>query len=157
MESSLAKKSNNRDIETDPSSNVHLIGDVENLELSDLIIMASISYDFDNRLKYFFERDAFTVPDPFTDPRDYLYYLFVDKNDYHNIISMIVIGKDVSIKKDTWDKIKGDDIAMLEVKPEQANEIKKRLMPKNTNNFYPFRKDEKIIGYIMYAYQICGL
>jgi hypothetical protein len=46
---------------------------------------------------------------------------------------------------------------MLKVKPEQANEIKEILMPKDTNNFYPFRKDGKIVGYIIYAYQICGL
>ena len=119
--------------------------------------MNYVSYVFDDRFKYFFERDAFTVPDPFTDPRDYLYYLFVDKNNYHNIISMIVIGKDVSIKKDTWDKIQGDDIAMLEIKPEQAKEIKEELMPKDTNNFYPFRKNGKIVGCIMFAYQICDL
>ena len=65
MESSLVRKSNNGDIEIDLSSIVPLRGDVENLELSDFIIMATISYDFDNRLKYFFKRDSFTVPDPF--------------------------------------------------------------------------------------------
>ena len=46
---------------------------------------------------------------------------------------------------------------MLEIKPEQANKIKEELMPKDINNFYPFRQDGKIIGYIMFAYQICGL
>jgi hypothetical protein len=119
--------------------------------------MATISYDFDDRLKYFYKRDTFTVPDPFTDPENYLYYLFVDKDTHRNFISIAVIRKDVSIEKDTWNKIKDDDIAMLKVKPEQANEIKEVLMPKDTNNFYPFRKHGKIVGYIMYAYQICGL
>jgi hypothetical protein len=157
MESSLVRKSNNGDIEINLSSIVPSRVDVENIELSDFIIMATISYDFDYKLKYFFKRDSFTVPAPFTDPGDYLYYLFVDKDNHRNFISMIVIGKDVSIKKDTWDKIKGDDIAMFEIKPEQANKIKKVLMPKDTNNFYPFRKDRKIVGYIMHAYQICGL
>src|SRR5215217_3568031 len=50
--------------------------DLKNLELSDLVIMASMSYDFDESFKYFFERDAFTLPDPFKDPENYLYYLF---------------------------------------------------------------------------------
>ena len=109
------------------------------------------------RLKYFFERDSFTVPDPFTDSDNYLYYLFVDKENHRYFISIVVIKKDISIKKDTWDKIRGDDIAMLEIKLEQAYEIKQRLMPKHTNNFYPFRIDGKIVGYIMHAYQICGL
>ncbi len=157
MESSLVRKSNNGDIEIDLSSIVPLRGDVENLELSDFIIMATISYDFDNRLKYFFKRDSFTVPDPFTDSNTYLYYLFVDKDTHRNFISIAVIRKDVFIEKDTWNKIKDNDIAMLKVKPEQANEIKEVLMPKDTNNFYPFRKDGKIVGYIIYAYQICGL
>jgi hypothetical protein len=52
---------------------------LKNLELSDLIIMASMSYDFDERFKYFFERDVFTLPDPFKGPENYLYYLFVEK------------------------------------------------------------------------------
>ena len=59
--------------------------------------------------------------------------------------------------KEMWSKIKGDDIIMLEIKPEQANKIKEELMPKDTNNFYSFRKDGKVVGYIMFAYQICGL
>ncbi|HET8792723.1 MAG TPA: hypothetical protein VFM31_02935 [Nitrososphaeraceae archaeon] len=157
MESSLVRKIDNRNIDIDISSIVPSRVDVENLELSDFIIMATISHDFDNRLKYFFERDSFTVPDPFTDSDNYLYYLFVDKENHRYFISIVVIKKDVSIKKDTWDKIRGDDIAMLEIKLEQAYEIKKRLMPKHTNNFYPFRTDGKIVGYIMHAYQICGL
>jgi hypothetical protein len=31
------------------------------------------------------------------------------------------------------------------------------MMPKDTNNFYPFRRLGKITGYIMFAFQICGL
>ena len=119
--------------------------------------MATISYDFDDKLKYFYKRDSFTVPDPFTDSDTYLYYLFVDKDNSHNFISLVVIRKDVSIEQDVWNKIKGDDIIIIEIKPEQANKIKEELMPKDTNNFYPFRKDGKVLGYIMFAYQICGL
>src|SRR5918994_1738263 len=105
--------------------------DLKNLELSDLVIMASLSYDFDKSFKYFFERDAFTLPDPFKDPENYLYYLFVEKN--------------------IWYKIMGNDKVMLDISHEQANEIKGELMPKDTNNFYPFRKDGKIVGCIMFA------
>ncbi|HSF49807.1 MAG TPA: hypothetical protein VLA74_03525 [Nitrososphaeraceae archaeon] len=56
MESSLVRKSNNnnRNIDIKLSSLVPSREDLKNLELSDLIIMASISYDFDYRLKYFF-------------------------------------------------------------------------------------------------------
>jgi hypothetical protein len=158
MESPLVNKSNdNRNIEIGPSSILPSREDLKNLEVSDLMFMNSQSHDFDKRLKYFFERDAFTWPAPFTDPENYLYYLFVDRNNHRNIISMVIIKKDIPIEKDRWDKIKGDDIVMVKVKSEQANEIKKELMPKDTNNFYPFRKYGKIIGYIMFTYQICGL
>ena len=119
--------------------------------------MAYISYDFEERFQYFFERDAFTLPDPFKDPENYLYYLFVEKNNRRNIISMAIIRKDAFIEKNIWYKIRGNDIVMLDLSHRQANEIKKELMPKDTNNFYPFRKDGKIIGYIMFASQICGL
>jgi hypothetical protein len=36
---------------------------------------------------------------------------------------------------------------MLEIKSEQAYKIKEELMPKDTNNFYSFRKDGKVVGY----------
>jgi hypothetical protein len=29
-------------------------------------------------------------------------------------------------------------------------------MPKDTNNFYPYRNSGRVIGYIMFAFQICG-
>ena len=112
--------------------------DLKNLELSDLVIMASMSYDFDKSFKYFFERDAFTLSDPFKDPENYLYYLFVEKNNHSHIISMVIIRKDTSIEKNIWYKIMGNDKVMLEISHEQANEIKGELMSKDTNNFYPF-------------------
>ena len=159
MESSLVRKSNNnnRNIAIKLSSLVPSREDLKNLELSDLIIMASISYDFDYRLKYFFKRDAFTLSDPFKNPENHLYYLFADRDNRRNVISLVVIRNDINIEKSTWDKIRSHDIVMLEIKSEQANDIKDELMPKDTNNFYPFRKDGKIVGYIMFAYQICGL
>src|ERR671910_1504046 len=131
--------------------------DLKNLELSDLVIMASMSYDFDKSFKYFFERDAFTSPDPFKDPENYLYYLFVEKNNHSHIISMVIIRKNASIEKNIWYKIMGNDMVMLDLSHEQANEIKGELMPKDTNNFYPFRKNGIIVGCIMFAYQICDL
>ena len=46
---------------------------------------------------------------------------------------------------------------MLDTSPERAQEIEEELMPKDTNNFYHFRKNGTIIDGIMLAYQICGL
>ena len=36
--------------------------------------------------------------DPFMDPEHYLYYLFVEKNNYSHI-SIVILRKDVSIEK----------------------------------------------------------
>ena len=86
--------------------------------------MSSMSYDFYERFKYFFERDVFISLDPFKNSEHYLYYLFVEKNNYSHIISMVIIRKDVSIQKNIWYKIIGNDIVMLDTSPERANEIK---------------------------------
>jgi hypothetical protein len=34
--------------------------------------------------------------------------------------------------------------------------LKYELMPKDTNNFYPYRNSGRVVGYIMFAFQICG-
>ena len=115
---------------------------MENLELSDLIIMSSMSYDFDERFKYFFERDAFISPDLFKNSENYFYYFCVEKNNYSHIISRVIIRKDVYIEKNIWYEIIHNDIVMLDTSPERANEIEEELIPKDTNNFYPFRKME---------------
>ena len=119
--------------------------------------MSSMSYDFDERFKYFFERDAFISPDPFKNSENYFYYFFVEKNNYSHIISRVIIRKDVSIEKNIWYEIIHNDIVMLDTSPERANEIKEELMPKDTNNFCPFRKNGTVVGYIIFSYQICGL
>jgi hypothetical protein len=87
---------------------------LKNLELSDLVIMAYISYDFDKSFTYFFERDAFTLPDPFKGPENYLYYLFVEKNNHSHSILMVIIRKNASIEKNIWYKIMGNDMVILD-------------------------------------------
>ena len=54
----------------------------------------------------------------------------------------MIIRKDVSIEKNIWYEIVHNDIVMLDTSPERANEIEEELIPKDTNNFYPFRKME---------------
>ena len=46
---------------------------------------------------------------------------------------------------------------MLDTSHERTHEIKEELIPKDTNNFYHFRKNGAIIGVILLAYQICAL
>lgn len=47
----------------------------------------------------------------------YTIYL-VDIYNHRNIISIVIIRKMFYIEKVPWNKIKGDDIAFLEIKPE---------------------------------------
>ena len=41
----------------------------------------------------------------------------------------------------------GNDIVMLDTSPERANESKEEFMPKDTNNFYLFRKNGTVVGF----------
>jgi hypothetical protein len=83
--------------------------------------MVSISYDFDNRLKFFL-KEMLLLYRILLQILKFIYTIYlVDKYNHRNIISMVIIRKDVYIGKVSWNKIKGDDIAFLEIKPEQAN------------------------------------
>lgn len=60
-ESSIITSTGKKEREQD--QDIYIISSREylkNLELSDLIIISSMSYDFDERFEYFFEKDAFT-------------------------------------------------------------------------------------------------
>ena len=69
---------------------------------------------------------------------------------------MIAINKDL-LPHVPWDNIVGAHLIILPISKQNAVELKYEMMPKDTNNFYPFRRLGKITGYIMFAFQICGL
>jgi hypothetical protein len=67
----------------------------------------------------------------------------------------------IAIKKDAlpqlpWNKILGERLIKLQTSKLNAAELKYEMMPKDTNNFYPYRRSGKITGCIMFAFQICG-
>jgi hypothetical protein len=68
---------------------------------------------------------------------------------------MIVAKKDPSPQR-LWDKILNERLIKLPIPKEDAVALKNELMPKETNNFYPYRDSGKVVGYIMFAFQICG-
>jgi hypothetical protein len=55
-----------------------------------------------------------------------------------------------------WKDILDDRLAMIKVSKSDALQLKSELMPKDTNNFYPYRRSGKIVGYTMFTFQICG-
>jgi hypothetical protein len=129
--------------------------EVRKLTVTDIAIMAGLADSFRDSLKRYIQIDPFTMPDPFTDKDDYNYFVIADKRQMNRIVSLIAINKDLS--QIPWDNILGIHLIILPISKQNAVELKYEMMPKDTNNFYPFRYSGKIAGYIMFAFQICGL
>lgn len=129
--------------------------EVRKLTVTDIAMMAGLADSFRDSLKRYIQIDPFTMPDPFTDKDDYNYFVIADKRQMNRIISLIAINKDLS--QIPWDNILGIHLIILSISKQNAVELKCEMMPKDTNNFYPFRYSGKIAGYIMFAFQICGL
>jgi hypothetical protein len=129
--------------------------EVRKLTVTDIAIMAGLADSFKDSLKRYIQIDPFTMPDPFTDKDDYNYFVIADKRQTNRIVSLIAINQDLS--QIPWDNILGIHLIILPISKQNAVELKCEMMPKDTNNFYPFRYSGKIAGYIMFAFQICGL
>ena len=129
--------------------------EVRKLTVTDIAIMTGLADSFRDSLKRYFQIDPFTMPDPFTDKDDYYYFVIADKRQMNRIVALIAINKDLS--QIPWDNILGIHLIILPISKQNAVELKYEMMPKDTNNFYPFRYSGKIAGYVMFAFQICGL
>ena len=125
------------------------------LTLTDLIIMNKLSVSLREQLKHI-DIDPFTTHDPFQENDDYEYSVILDKTNTNRVISIIAAKKE-SITQLPWDSILSNRLIRLPISKAEASALKYELMPKDTNNFYPFRQSTKIAGYIMFAFQICGL
>ena len=130
--------------------------EVRKLTLTDIAIMTGLADSFRDSFRKFVQIDPFTMPDPFTDKDDYDYLIIADKRQLNRIVALIAINKDL-LPEVPWDDILGAHLVMLSISKQNAVELKYEMMPKDTNNFYPFRRSGKITGYIMFAFQICGL
>lgn len=130
---------------------------VKSLSTSDLAIMSYLSHVLEKRILGYFQIDSFTMPDPVTDDNnDLKYFIVVDKNDSKKIVSFIAIKGDY-VDASLWEMILGKEMSLLEISKEELMPLKQELMPKDTNNFYPMRKEESIFGYIFFASEICGI
>ena len=130
--------------------------EVRKLTLTDVAIMTGLADSFRDSFRKFVQIDPFTMPDPFTDKDDYDYLIIADKRQLNRIVALIAINKDL-LPEVPWDDILGAHLVMLSISKQNAIELKYEMMPKDTNNFYPFRRSGRITGYIMFAFQICGL
>jgi hypothetical protein len=136
------------------AKNTNLLANVRDLSVSDFSLMTFISYELKRRLSLYFKIDSFTMPDPFPVKEDFNYFIIVDKSNTSRVIAFIAIKNDVDMG--LWDIFLGEDMVRLDLPPEDIFSLKKDLMPKETNNFYPLRKEGSIIGSAAFAFEICG-
>ena len=131
------------------------IESIKSLDIADIAIMSQLAYSFKDEFLKYAQIDSFTSPDPFKN-EDFNTFLEVDRENIDRIVSMIIIRNDSHNLTIPLEKIMNDRLKIIQISKEKALLLKNEMMPKETNNFYQFRKDGTVIGYIMFAFQICG-
>ena len=132
------------------------IESIKSLDIADIAIMSQLAYSIKDDFQKYFKVDSFTSPDPFNNEDGNIYLVIVDRENIDRIILMIIIRND-SYNSIPLEKIMNDRLKIIQISKEKALSLKNEMMPKDTNNFYQFRKEDgRVIGYIMFAFQICG-
>lgn len=130
---------------------------IKSLDIGDIAIMNQLAYSFKDEFIKYAKIDSFTSPDPFKNENPDTYLIVVDRENIDRIVAMIIIiNNDLDNSKIPLEKINNDRLKIIQIPKEKALLLKYEMMPKDTNNFYQFRKDSIVIGYIMFAFQICG-
>lgn len=129
---------------------------MKTLTLTDLVIMNKLSVSFREQIKKYVDIDPFTTHDPFHENDDYEYSVILDKTNTSRVVSILATKKEFTTQI-PWDSLLGSQFVRVIISKTEADALKYELMPKDTNNFYPFRQSTRIAGYIMFSYQICGL
>jgi hypothetical protein len=132
------------------------IESIKSLDIVDLAIMNQLAYSFKEEFLKYAQVDSFTSPDPFKIEDSNTYLVVVDRENIDRIVSMIIILNNSYNSRIPLEKIMNDRLKIIQISKEKALLLKNEMMPKDTNNFYQFRQDGKVIGYIMFAFQICG-
>lgn len=129
--------------------------EIRKLSITDLAIAAGLADEMRDKLREYVRVDPYCLPDPFGEKDDYNYSVIIDKENPDRIVAILVNRKD-SLPQLPWSTILGDRLVKVAVSKQDALAIKRELAPKETNNFYPYRRNGRIAGYIMFAFQICG-
>ena len=129
--------------------------EIKKLSLSDIAISGGLADEFRDRLREYVHVDPYCVPDPFSDKYDCNYSIILDRENPNRIV-VLLANKKVMLPQLQWSAILGERLVKMSVSKEDALAIKQELMPKETNNFYSYRRNGIIAGYIMFAFQICG-
>ena len=132
------------------------IESIKSFNMADIAIMSQLAYSFKDEFQKYVKVDSFTS-DPFNKEDANIYLIIVDRENIDRIISMIIIRNDSYNSRIPLEKIMNDRLKIIQISKEKALLLKNEMMPKETNNFYQFREEDgRVIGYIMFAFQICG-
>ncbi|HEV3433496.1 MAG TPA: hypothetical protein VG098_05860 [Nitrososphaera sp.] len=129
--------------------------EIKKLSLADIAIAAGLADEFRDRLREYVHIDPYCVPDPFTDKDDCNYFVILDRENLNRIVALLA-NKKGTLPQLPWSAILSERLVKVSVSKGDALAIKHELMPKETNNFYPYRRDGITSGYLMFAFQICG-
>jgi hypothetical protein len=131
------------------------IESIKSFNMADIAIMNQLAYSFKDGFQKYVKVDSFTS-DPFNKEDANIYLIIVDRENIDRIVSMIIILNDSYNSRIPLEKIMNDRLKIIQISKEKALLLKNEMMPKDTNNFYQFRQVGRVIGYIMFAFQICG-
>ena len=129
--------------------------EIRKLSIADIAIAAGLADELRDKLREYIHIDPYCLPDPFGEKDDNVYYVILDRENPNRVVAILVNKKD-SLPQLPWSTILGDRLAKVTLSKQDAVAIKRELAPKETNNFYPYRRNGKIAGYMMFAFQICG-
>ena len=129
--------------------------EVKKLAMIDIAIMSGLADSLRRILKKYIQIDPYTISDPFGSEDEYNYSVILDRQEPRRVVAMIASKLD-PFPQLPWDEILGDRLVRLSLSKPDANALKNEMMPKDTNNFYQYRRSGKITGFIMFAFQICG-
>ncbi len=125
------------------------------LSMADVAIAVALANELRERFCEYVHLDPFTVPDPFTDKDDCTYAVALDRENLNRVVAMFANKKE-TLPQLPWSTVLGERLAKVSFSKQDALALKRELMPKETNNFYPYRRNGRISGYVMFAFQICG-
>ena len=129
--------------------------EVKKLTMIDIAIMGGLADSLRSTLKKYIQIDPYTMSDPFGSEDEYNYSVILDRQEPRRVVAMIA-SKLEPLPQLPWDDILGDRLVRSSLSKPDANALKNEMMPKDTNNFYQYRRSGKITGFIMFAFQICG-
>lgn len=130
------------------------VEEIKQLTISDIAIMSGLANSLKERLREYIQIDPYTTTDPFGDKDDYDYTVIIDRIKSNRLVAMLATTD--SPPHLPWNSILTEHLINLSLSKQDAIQIKYELMPKDTNNFYPYRSFGKIVGYIMFTFQMCG-